>query len=68
MQQLILKRDLPKLKLEALLNFLKVWEIDIELKKYIPNQIEIDDATLLSEKELSEEWLNPTEDKAWENL
>lgn len=68
MQQLILKRDLPKLKLEALLNFLKVWEIDIELKKYIPNQIEIDDATLLSEKALSEEWLNPTEDKALENL
>ncbi len=32
MQQLILKKDIEQSKMEALLNFLKSWNIDAELK------------------------------------
>lgn len=32
MQQIILKKDIDKAKIDALLNFLKTWNIEAELK------------------------------------
>ncbi len=32
MQQLILKKDIEQIKIDALLNFLKLWDIEAEFK------------------------------------
>ncbi|APM41350.1 DUF2281 domain-containing protein [Clostridium kluyveri] len=40
----------------------------IEFKKNKDRNLEIDDITLASEKSLAKDWLDPEEDKAWENL
>ena len=34
MQHLILKQDIPQNKLEALIHFLKSWDIEAEIKTY----------------------------------
>ena len=69
MTQLILKKDLPKTKMNALLNFLRVWDIEVELKSDsgIPKN-KIDEMTLMSEQSLAKDWLTPEEDKAWHDL
>ena len=69
MTQLILKKDLPKTKMDALLNFLRVWDIEVELKNdKVQHKVKIDEVTLLSEKSLAKDWLTPEEDKAWQDL
>jgi hypothetical protein len=68
MQQLILKKDIPPVKMDALINFLKVWDIDVEVKKYKLPTIEMDEITLLSQAALAQDWLTPEEDKAWQSL
>ena len=69
MTQLILKKDLPKTKMDALLNFLRVWDIEVELKneKVLP-KVKVEEVTLMSEKSLAIDWLTAEEDKAWKNL
>jgi hypothetical protein len=69
MTHLILKKELPKIKMDALLNFLRVWDIEVELKNdKNQKKIKIDEVTLLSEKALENDWLKPEEDKAWQDL
>lgn len=69
MQQLILKQQIPAVKMKALINFLKIWDIDVELKKTKKELItDVDVVTLMSEKALSVEWNKKEEDIAWENL
>lgn len=69
MTQLILKKDLPKIKMDALINFLKVWDIEVELRTDKPDsKINVDEVTLMSEQSLAKDWLAPEEDKAWQNL
>jgi hypothetical protein len=72
MQELILKRNIPPIKMEALLYFLKSWNIEVELRN-IPTKPKvkvkkIDEATLMSEQALAKEWLSKEEDEAWKNL
>jgi hypothetical protein len=68
MQQLILKKDIPPLKMDALINFLKVWDIDVEVKKYKLPAVEMDEITLLSQDALAQDWSTTEEDKAWQSL
>ncbi len=69
MQQLILKQDLSAVKLKALIQFLKVWDIEVEVKKSkTPLLGAIDEVSLLSESSLSKDWSTLQEDIAWENL
>jgi hypothetical protein len=68
MQQLILKKDIPPVKMDALINFLKVWDIDVEVKKYKLPAVEMDEITLLSQDALAQDWSTTEEDKAWQSL
>jgi hypothetical protein len=48
MQQLILKNDLPPGKMDALLNFLKQWGIDAEVKSSPAKTVEKESGFTLS--------------------
>lgn len=56
-------------KIEALPPYLLQEVVDyIEFKNNKDRNLKIDDITLASEKSLAKYWLDPEEDKAWENL
>jgi hypothetical protein len=69
MQQLILKKEIPSFKMEALLHFLKAWDIEVELESKPSNvKTKVAEITLMSEPALATDWLNPQEDAAWKDL
>lgn len=68
----MINRDAVVKKIETLPPYLLQEVADyidyVEFKNNKDRSLKIDDITLASEKSLAKDWLDPEEDKAWENL